>query len=74
MYVYHKAAFTFEESFSTSTYDARWMSFNFKYILMNIVGSIDLQNSLQKCSIRNVWQWKTVKGILVLHTIQGKKM
>ena len=28
MYVYHKAAFTFEVIFSTSTYDARWMCFN----------------------------------------------
>ena len=42
MYVYLKAAFTFEVSFSTSTYDARWMYFNFTHILMNIVGSIDL--------------------------------
>ena len=74
MYVYHKAAFTFEVSFSTSTYDVRWIWFNFIYILMNIVGSIGLHNSLQKCSIRNVWQWKIVKGILVLHTIQGKEM
>ena len=38
MYVYHKAAFTFEVSFSTSAYDARWMCFNFAHILMNIVG------------------------------------
>ena len=29
MYVYHNAAFTFEASFSTSIYDARWMCFNF---------------------------------------------
>ena len=73
MYVYHKAAFTFEVSFSTSTYDARWMCFNFTHILMNIVGSIYLHNSLQTFSIRIVWQWKTVKGILVLYTIKGKK-
>ena len=46
MYVYHKPPFTFEVSFSTSTYDARWMCFNFTYILMNIVRSIDLHNSL----------------------------
>ena len=46
MYVYHNPAFTFEVSFSTSTYDARWMCFNFTYILMNIVRSIDLHNSL----------------------------
>ena len=45
MYVYLKAAFTFEVSFSTSTYDARWMYFNFTHILMNIVGSIDLHES-----------------------------
>ena len=38
MYVYHKAAFTFEVSFSTSAYDARWMYFNFAHILMNVVG------------------------------------
>ena len=73
MYVYHKAAFTFEVSFSTSTYDARWMCFNFTHILMNIVGSIDLHDSLQTLSIRIVWQWKTVKSILVLYTIQGEK-
>ena len=73
MYAYHKAAFTFEVSFSTSTYDARWMGFNFTHILMNIVGSIDLLNSLQKFSIRIVWQWKTAQGILVLYIIQGKK-
>ena len=74
MYVYHKAAFTFEVSFSTSTYDARWMWFNFTHILMNIVGSIYLHNSLQTFSIRTVWQWKTVTGILVLYTTKGKKM
>ena len=59
MYAYHKAAFTFEVSFSASTYDARWMGFNFTHILMNIVGSIDLHNNLQTFSIRIVWQWKT---------------
>ena len=74
MYVYHKAAFTFEVSFCTSTYDARWMYFNFTHIFMNIVGSIDLHDSLQTFSIRIVWQWKTVKGILVLYTTQGKKL
>ena len=47
MYVYHKAAFTFDVSFSTPTYDARRMCLNFTHILMNIVGSIDLHNSLQ---------------------------
>ena len=73
IYVYHKTAFTFEVSFSTSTYDAKWMCFNFTHILMNIVGSIDLHYSLQTFSIRIVWQWKTVKSILVLHNIQGKK-
>ena len=56
MYVYHKASFTFEESFSTSAYDARWMCFNFIHILMKLVGSIDLHNSLQTFSIRMVWQ------------------
>ena len=74
MYVYHNAAFTLEVSFSTFTYDAKWMYFNFTHILMNIVGSIDLHDSLQTLSIRIVWQWKTVKSILVLYTIQGKKM
>ena len=73
IYVGHKAAFTFEVSFSISTYDARWMGFNFTYILMKIVESIDLHNSLQTFSIRIVWQWQTVKDILVLYTIQGKK-
>ena len=73
MYVYHKATFTLELSFSASTYDAKWMCFNFTHILMNIVGTIDLQNSLQIFSRRIVWQWKTVKGILVLCTMQGKK-
>ena len=42
MYVYHKAAFTFDVSFSTFTYDARSMCFNFAHIFMNINGSIDL--------------------------------
>ena len=73
MYVYHKAAFTFEVSFSTSTYDATWMCFNFTHILMNIVGSIHLHNSLQTFLIRILLQWKTVKGILVIYTIKGKK-
>ena len=65
MYLYHNAAFTFKVSFSTSTYDAKWMGFNFTHILVNIIGSIDLHNSLQKLSKRIVWQWKTVKDILV---------
>ena len=65
MYVYHNAAFTFEVSFSTSTYDAKWMGFNFTHILVNIIGSIELHNSLQTLSKRIVWQWKTVKDILV---------
>ena len=73
MYVYHKAAFNFEVSFPTLTYDARWICFNFTHILMNTVGSIDLHNSLQTFSIRTVWQLRTVKGILVLYTTQGKK-
>ena len=73
MYVYHNAAFTFELSFSTSTYEAKWMCFNVIHLLINIVGSIDLDNSLQAFSVRTVWQWKIVKGILVLHTTQGKK-
>ena len=69
MYVYHKATFTFEVSFSTSTYDVRWMCFNVKHILMNIVGTIYLNTSLQTFSITIVWQCKTVKDILVLYTI-----
>ena len=73
MYVHHKAAFTFEVSFSTNTYGARWMCFNFTHTLMNTVGSIDLYNSLQTFSIRIGWQLRTVKGILVLNTIHGKK-
>ena len=44
IYFYHKVAFTFEVSFSTSTYDARRMCFNVPHILMNIVESIDLHN------------------------------
>ena len=32
MYVYHKAAFTFKICFSTSTYDATWICFNFTQI------------------------------------------
>ena len=72
--VYHKVAFTVEVSLSTSTYDARWMCFNFTHILMNIVGSIELHDSLRTFSIRIVWLWKTVKSILVLYTMQGKKI
>ena len=45
LYVCHKDAFTFEVSFSTPTYNARWMYFNFTHILMNMVGSIDLNKS-----------------------------
>ena len=76
IYVYHKAAFIFELSFPTSTYDARSLWVDFTHVLMNIVERIDLHNSLQitvSFSIRIVWQWKTVKGILVLYTIEGKK-
>ena len=69
IYVYHCAAFTFEVSFSTPTYDARWMCFN----LMNKVGSIDLHDSMQTFSIRIVWQLRTVMAILVLNTTQGHK-
>ena len=65
MYVYHNAAFTLEVSFSTFTYDAKWMCFNFTHILMNLVVRIDSHNSLQTFSIRIAWQWKTVNGILV---------
>ena len=74
MYVYHKAAFTFDVTFSAPTYDARRMCLNFTHILMKIVGSIDLHNSLQTFSIRTVWHLKTVKGIWVLYTTKGKKM
>ena len=70
MYVYHKAAFTFEVRFSTSTYDAKWMCFNFNHILKNVVGSIDLHNSLHTFSIRIVWQWLTTSGILVLYKLK----
>ena len=40
MYAYHKAAFTFEESFSTLAYDATWMCFNFTHSLMNVVEAL----------------------------------
>ena len=62
MYVYHKAAFTFEERFSTFTYDARRMCFNFTHILMIIVGTIDLHNSLQTFSIRVEWRRKQFRA------------
>ena len=58
LYGYHKAAFTFKVRFSTSTYDAKWMCSNFTHILMNIVGNIDLHESVQTFSIRIVWQRK----------------
>ena len=74
IYVYHKAAFKFEVSFSTPTYVAKWMVFNFTHSLKDTVESIDLHNSLHTFSIRIlVWQLKPVKGILVLNTTQGKK-
>ena len=74
IYIYHnKAAFIFAAWFSTHTHDARWMCFNFTHSLMNLVGSIDLHNSLQIFSIRFVWQLRTVKGILVLNITQGNK-
>ena len=38
---------TFEVSFSTLTYETRWMCFNFTHSLMNIAGSIDFHNSLK---------------------------
>ena len=71
IYVYHKAAFTFEVCFFTSAYDAKWMYFNFIHMLMNIDGSIDLHNIMKIFSIRIVWQRKLL-GILVLYTKQGK--
>ena len=74
MYVYHKAACTFEVIFSTSTYDSRWFFINFIHILMNIFESIDLNNSLQTFPLRIVWQWKTAKGILVLPPHKVKKL
>ena len=40
---------------------------------MDMAGSIDLHNSLQKFSIKIVWQLRTVKVILVLNTTQVKK-
>ena len=73
MYVYHKVVFTFELSFSTPTYDARWMWFNFIHSLMNTVESIDLHNSLQAFSIRILLKLRTFKGILVLKTTRDKK-
>ena len=41
--------------------------------MMDMAGSIDLHNSLQKFSIKIVWQLRTVKVILVLNTTQVKK-
>ena len=49
------------------------MRINFANILMIIVGSIDLHNSLHTFSIRIVWQLRIVTDILVLNTTQGKK-
>ena len=51
----------FVANFSTPTYDVRWMCFNFTHNLINIVGSIDLHNSLQTFSVRMVWQLRTLK-------------
>ena len=73
MFYHNKAAFTFGAIFSTPTYNARWMCFNFTHSLMNIVGSIDLHNSRQTFSIRIVWHLRSDKGILVLNITQGKK-
>ena len=73
MHDYHKAAFTYEVSFSTPTYDAKWVCFNFTHSFMNIIGSSDVHNNLQAFSIRIVRQLRTVTGILVLNTMQGKK-
>ena len=73
MYVYYKAACTFEVIFSTSTYDSRWFCFNFIHFLMNIFGSTDLNNSLRTFPLRILWQWKFVKGILVLSLHKVKK-
>ena len=71
MYVYHKAAFTFEVIFSTLTY-AKWMCFNFTHSLMDFTGSIYLHNTLQTFSLRITWQLRALKAILVLNTIHGK--
>ena len=73
MHDYHKAAFPYEVSFSTPTYDAKWVCFNFTHSFMNIIGRSDVHNNLQAFSIRIVKQLRTVTGILVLNTIQGKK-
>ena len=62
MFYHNKAAFTFGAIFSTPTYNARWMCFNFTHSLMNIVGSIDLHNSLQTFSIRMVWELKLFRA------------
>ena len=40
---------------------------------MDMAGNIDLHNSLQKFSIKIVWQLRIVKVILVLNTTQVKK-
>ena len=61
-----KTTFNFAASFSTPAYDTRLTCFNFTHSLMNIVGSIDLQNSLQTFSIRILWQLRTVKATLAL--------
>ena len=57
MFVCHKAAFTLEVRFSTLTYDARSMCFNFTLILMNINGSIDLQTVCRYELLRAFWSY-----------------
>ena len=70
IYVYHKATINFEVSFSTPTYDARWMCFNFTHILVNIVRSIDLHHSLQTFSIRIKLQLRTINWSYTPHKVK----
>ena len=49
------------------------MCFNFTPILINLVGSINLHDSLETFSIITVWQLRTAKGIWLLDTTKGKK-
>ena len=70
LYVYHKASFTFEASFSTPTCKINMLKF-YKQ-LDEHSWKHDLHNSMQTFSIGIVQQFRTVKGILVLNTTQGQ--
>ena len=71
MHDYHKAAFALKVSLLPHMMPDDCL--NVAHSSMNIIGIIDLHSSLQILSIRILWQLRTVKGILVLNTTQGKK-